>query len=556
MTMKTILFFIISIVYSTFLFPEVFACTTGVIASIASADKRPIFWKNRDYIIREQRIVFVKGSKYSYIGIGDNIGYMYMGLNEKGLAMGNTLMADLSGGSGNASTLNWLLQNFSNITECRNALEFNLYPGGKPSFSLSFLDAGGTTFVIEKGSSYYEYDPLVYGDDNVRKQPVIVRANSAHANSDGSDDSLTGGSRYIYGRNHLQNAVIREGISDTDRFDNKGVTISEVFRASRYGSPGFDDDKNSRSTTLSAIVVHGVAAGEDPSITVMWSTLSKPDYIPYIPVWYQIGSSNEVPMRLTAQNSNQSLMYLADLIYSKRDSANFDEYINKRIEPLEKNFIQAVSDARNKWFSTGFVYSEAKNICFNATETSYFTLKAVADQIQPDSRSAGLPPQIDSIHIEEKSDTPRFSVVAHDSDGIITNFFWDFGDGSFSSNPAPVHNYKEDGEYLVMCRIQDNSGMCNSSWKYVTIQKCIPPFFNIRAMPESVTFSMLFTESGSYSLDVFSLSGMRLWHIEIKCQGNTIQKFIWDHKYTGNFNKLCIAVLTHQKMKITQKIIL
>jgi hypothetical protein len=553
--MKATYFIIISITYSTFILPDVFACTTGIIASIASADKRPILWKNRDYIIREQRIVFVKGTKYSCIGIGDNMDYMYMGLNGKGLVIGNTLMADLNGGGGNASSMNWLLQNFSNITDCRNALKFDLYPGGKPSFSLSLLDAGGNVFVIEKGSSYYEYDPLVYGDDNVRKQAVIVRANEAHANTDGSDDSLTGGSRYIFGRNHLQNAVVREGISDTDRFDYKGVTISEVFKASRWGSPGFDDDKNCRSSTISAMVVHGVAAGEDPSITVMWSALHKPDYIPYIPVWYQIGSENEIPMRLTAQNSNQSLMYQADLIYSKRDSANFDVYINKRIEPLEKNFIQAVSNARDKWFASGFVYSEAKNLCYNATETSFLALKAIAEQIQSDSRAAGLPPEIDSILIEDNNDSPRFSAIAHDSDGIITNIFWDFGDGTFSTLPAPVHYYKKNGEYLVMCRIQDNSGICNSLWKYVTIQKYIAPFFNIRAISESVSFSMSFAEDGVYSLDIFNLSGLRLWHIDFKSQCNTVQTIRWDYHNSGNFSKLCVAVVTHKKMKIRQKII-
>ncbi len=84
------------------------------------------------------------------------------------------------------------------------------------------------------------------------------------------------------------------------------------------------------------------------------SALHKQYYILYIPAWYQIGFENEIPIRITVQNNK------ADLTHSKRDSINFDEYINKRIEPLEKNFIQAVNNAREKLFTDGFVYSEAK----------------------------------------------------------------------------------------------------------------------------------------------------------------------------------------------------
>lgn len=49
--------------------------------------------------------------------------------------------------------------------------------------------------------------------------------------------------------------------------------------------------------------------------------------------------------------------------------------------------------------------------------------------------------------------------------GNVTSWFWDFGDGSFASEPAPVHTYAEPGVYVVSLTIQ-TADSCINSIKY------------------------------------------------------------------------------------------
>ncbi len=57
-------------------------------------DNRSIFWKNRHMNVNNQKPYFYTGTNYSYYGIGQTYGMCRMGINEKGLAIGNF---DISG---------------------------------------------------------------------------------------------------------------------------------------------------------------------------------------------------------------------------------------------------------------------------------------------------------------------------------------------------------------------------------------------------------------------------------------------------------------------------
>jgi PKD repeat protein len=52
----------------------------------------------------------------------------------------------------------------------------------------------------------------------------------------------------------------------------------------------------------------------------------------------------------------------------------------------------------------------------------------------------------------------RFASNATDSDGTITAYAWDFGDGSGSSEAEPVHNYSTSGAYTIGLMVTDNDG--------------------------------------------------------------------------------------------------
>ncbi len=48
--------------------------------------------------------------------------------------------------------------------------------------------------------------------------------------------------------------------------------------------------------------------------------------------------------------------------------------------------------------------------------------------------------------------------ISTDSDGIVTDFFWDFGDGSQDTGISVEHNYSKTGEYYASLRVKDDKG--------------------------------------------------------------------------------------------------
>jgi len=84
----------------------------------------------------------------------------------------------------------------------------------------------------------------------------------------------------------------------------------------------------------------------------------------------------------------------------------------------------------------------------------------------PGVYSPNLPPIIDSFSADHTSGriplTINFTCMAHDPNGTITEFRWDFsGNGktdAITSQGAASHTYKSGGIFQVTCSVTDNSG--------------------------------------------------------------------------------------------------
>jgi PKD repeat protein len=58
---------------------------------------------------------------------------------------------------------------------------------------------------------------------------------------------------------------------------------------------------------------------------------------------------------------------------------------------------------------------------------------------------------------------------SYDPDGSIVNYNWSFGDGTFSSEKSPIHNYRKPGLFLVRLSVEDDEGLITSDTAYIRV---------------------------------------------------------------------------------------
>lgn len=64
---------------------------------------------------------------------------------------------------------------------------------------------------------------------------------------------------------------------------------------------------------------------------------------------------------------------------------------------------------------------------------------------------------------------------SNDSDGTITSYFWDLGDGNTSTTQDPSHSYSAIGNYTITLTVTDNDGATATSTATATVSDNTPP---------------------------------------------------------------------------------
>ena len=60
--------------------------------------------------------------------------------------------------------------------------------------------------------------------------------------------------------------------------------------------------------------------------------------------------------------------------------------------------------------------------------------------------------------------------ASFDPDGSITNYEWDFGDGTTGTGPVLGHSYAQPGVYTVVLVVSDDGGLVGVDALIVTVQ--------------------------------------------------------------------------------------
>ena len=432
----------------------------------ATTDGRPISWKNRDEYsgpVHFINYVTVSGGTYGILGMGYDYPFdVKMGVNDAGLSLQNSLCDNMTGTESYQDFKMFALTQMGSIAELRQAIiedtngEVNHWDS-EPAICAGFSDAHGyaTLFELQQrtasGLTYYEYDPTNPLRLTQFPKQIIARSNTAHLNSDGLDDT-SGDIYYTVARDDLVYYA-----------NNTNLNIKNwVKYIARHGQPNVDDLPNNNATRA-VMLVHGVNDGEDPRIVTAWVGLGNPDYTIVVPAW--AAQKSDLSSRVTSGGST-SIGAISDQLFHKNDYHSYDQYINGLFGPVENNIFEAVEAARSHWFSSGFNLSEATRIHKEAAETAWQTMNSMN---AGSGRSLNTPPNLIEIIPSIDGLQVSFDLTANDSDGSITAYDWDFGDGNASSVSSPVHSYASAGTYLVRARAVDNDGARNSKWIYVTV---------------------------------------------------------------------------------------
>ena len=96
------------------------------------------------------------------------------------------------------------------------------------------------------------------------------------------------------------------------------------------------------------------------------------------------------------------------------------------------------------------------------------------DVTQPPGTGENLPPQ-SAFSIATADLAADFTDSSGDTDGNITNWAWDFGDGYSSSSQNPSHSYASNGTYTASLQVMDDQGATSTASKSLTVSEPTPP---------------------------------------------------------------------------------
>lgn len=262
-------------------------CTIGVACGRATADGRPLMWKNRDAQKRDNVVTAFDDGKVPYLGLCDagSKSTVWGGANAAGFCILNSVSRDLPQGStkgpGNGSFMKLALQRCTLVADFERLLEDTNDNGRRTRANFAVIDAQGGAAIFETShKTFRRFDAKDAADG------LVLRTNFA----------MTGkGDR---GRDRLARA------QSICKARPKGTLLDPAFVLDRicrdleapasaeHGADGQLDVRETihRQTTVAAMVFHGCKENEDPRFTTMWSVLGQPLFSIAVPCWPGAGS--------------------------------------------------------------------------------------------------------------------------------------------------------------------------------------------------------------------------------------------------------------------------
>jgi PKD repeat protein len=95
-------------------------------------------------------------------------------------------------------------------------------------------------------------------------------------------------------------------------------------------------------------------------------------------------------------------------------------------------------------------------------------------------------------------DAVYFTDQSRDSDGYITSWLWDFGDGTTSTLQSPTHTFSQKGNHEVILTVTDNDGAQNATPYMIAVWNLSPiAYFNCTPTNPRTNADVLFTDKST-----------------------------------------------------------
>lgn len=270
-------------------------CTIGIASARATSDGRPLIWKTRDMTGSDNNeVVYSASGDIKYVSVNNaDSNTPWMGLNEHGFAILNSVSSDLErgrGGPGNGRFMQMALQSCSTVADFEKLLDQTNETGRTTQTNLAVMDATGAVAFFETGDNeYWKFDA---NDPAVAPDGYILRANFA----------VNGGGRGGIERYRRTTELFKQFLAE-DGINHRNILRTQMRDFSDRESkpvqvpfPGlWEDDLPEgyihtgvsicRSSSVSAAVFQGVRQGEPAQLSTMWAMLGQPATAITIPYW-------------------------------------------------------------------------------------------------------------------------------------------------------------------------------------------------------------------------------------------------------------------------------
>ncbi|MBD3414072.1 MAG: hypothetical protein GF421_06555 [Candidatus Aminicenantes bacterium] len=376
-------------------------CTVAVISGKVTPDGRSLLWKNRDTSHPNNKVIFVQGQRYSFVGVVNSedraANSVWQGINSKGFAIINSASNDLRPKGGIVTDNGRVMRQA--LETCRNVKDFETLlqeTNGKRRVAANYgvIDAfGNACFFETSSSSYVKFDA---NDPETAPDGYILRTNFAFSSQ---RKNLGGGyirferiSRLFQAASSKQDLnllfILKKACRDL---------VNEKLRSDPLSldpEPGNEfplfirtNDTINRISTISVSVFHGAPNPEKSYLATMWVMLGQPVCSVALPVWVHgesvpdvLGGPETAPMHDLSQKLISYLYH--DQRANMKQYMNLSRFLNYKdqgflpiIHSIEDRVMAEVNQKLEEWSKDKPGQKELKAAMRQTANSAYRALK-------------------------------------------------------------------------------------------------------------------------------------------------------------------------------------